>query len=418
MQEEKLRTLIQQLNSPNPVTSISHEWEVIILSALSKVSEIEYEQEFENRSPDIFCKLPSGTCFLADITTVSDRDAHKKNPASYFFRKVYDFLDERGVSSKGIDIRIGKVSVEKSGDQKVKLALPHKGNILKFIEKELSSFANKISSSGSESHKVLIDDGAIRIQITYTPNSNFSGGGYPSYTSLYSPTRNLIFNRLKKKAKQLRDSGFSGITGIFICDGGCSSLNNRVTSPSEISQDEVIYKFFENNRRVSFILLLTPQEKRSDFGMVMENKLKLKAFQNPNADYPITDELVKTLGSMGQKMPKVESMPINALRTLEENPNIGLSHHGGYRMEGDTIKISSRTLVELLSGNLNVDKFLADHNHFGSVDKSSQMPNFFRSKILDGKMIKKIELEKSNNKDDDWIVITFGESDAALSPYR
>ncbi len=418
--EEKLNRLIQkELNSSDPVKSIACEWEVIILSALSKVSKIEYEKNFveEGRTPDVFCRLPSGTCFLADITTVSDREAHKENPVHYFFQQVREFLDKRGVPSKGIDIRIDGDFVGKYGDQKVKLALPQKGEIPKFIKKNLSSFAKAISSSESEPHQILIDDGTIKIQITYTPNSNFSGGGYLSYTSLYSLTHNPIFNRLEQKAKQLKKSGFSGITGIFICDGWCSSLNKMVTGTSEISQDVVIQKFFQNNRRVSFILTLTPEEEYASLPTVTRKKYnKLKFFSNPNADYPVTDEFVKILDLMAQQLPKPESMPINALKSLEENQSIGLSHYGGYTMTGDMIKISSRSLVELLAGILDVDKFLADH--FGYVNEGSQIPNFFRNKILDGKMIEKIELEKSDDEDDDWIIIKFGESDSAISPYR
>ena len=420
LSEEKLNRLIQkELNSSDPVKSIACEWEVIILSALSKVSEIEYEKNFieEGRTPDVFCRLPSGTCFLADITTVSDREAHKENPARYFFQQVREFLDQKGVSSKGIDIRISSDFSGKHRDQKVKLALPQKGEIPKFIKKNLTSFAEDISSSESEPHQILINDSAIKVKITYTPNSNFSGGGYLSYTSLYSLTRNPIFNRLEQKAKQIKKSGFSGITGIFICDGWCSSLNKMVTSNNEFSQDLVIQKFFQSNRRVSFILILTPEEKHSISSAVMREKYnRLKFFSNPNADYPATDELVEILDRMAQHLPKPESMPINALKSLEENPSTGLSHYGRYTMTGDMIKISSRTLVELLAGVLDVDKFLADH--FGCVDEDSQIPNLFRNKILDGKMIENIELEKSDNEDDDWIIIKFGKSDSAISPYR
>ncbi|WP_163701566.1 hypothetical protein [Adonisia turfae] len=416
--EEKLTRLIQkELNSSDPVKSIACEWEVIILSALSKVSRIEYEKNFieGGRTPDVFCGLPSGTCFLADITTVSDRAAHKENPAHYFFQQVREFLSRRGVSSTaGIDIRIGGDSVGKYGDQKAKLALPQKGDIPRFINQNLSSFAKDISSNESAPRKFSIDDGTIKVQVTYAPDRGSSGGGYPSYTSFYSPTRNPIFNKLEQKAKQLKESGFSGITGIFICDGWCASLHNVNISPDEFSQDTVIQNFFKGNQRVSFVLTLTPEEKHSAISVVMRNKLKF--FQNPNADYPVTSELIETLNLMGQQLPKPESMLINALQSLKGNSSTGLSHYGGYIMEGDMIKISSRTLVELLAGILDVDKFIADH--FGYVNENSQASNFFRNKILSGKMIENIELERSEDEDDDWVVIKFGESDPALSPYR
>ncbi len=419
---EQLKKCIQELNSSDLVRSIAREWEVIILNALSKVSTIstiEYEKIFEGgeRHPDVFCKLTNGTCFLADITTISDRGAHESNPVDFLFRQIHAFLREKQAPSQGIDIRIAGDFVGKPGYQKVKLALPQKKDIPEFIEHNLSSFATHIASNISEPHHISIEYDGINIRISYNPGNYFSGGGYPVYTSFYSRTRNPIYHRLKEKSDQLKRSGFLGITGIFLCDGGCSSLNGSANGTREISQDTVIQHFFESNNQVSFILTITPEEDHfSLWSSAREKYNKFKFYSNPNTNFPVTSDLVEALELMRQNLPTPESMPFNALRHLEENPNTGLSHYGGYSMTGNTLKISARTLAELLAGVIDIDRFNADH--FGHNAEDSYTSDFFRSRIAEGRMIEKIELEKSEESDDDWVVIRFGEPDPAISPYR
>jgi hypothetical protein len=77
---------------------------------------------------------------------------------------------------------------------------------------------------------------------------------------------------LEKKSTQLKKSGFSGITGIFLCDGACSSLNHNATGGSEISQNKIIEHFFKSNQRVSFVVAIFPEERHSSllFGMTKE----------------------------------------------------------------------------------------------------------------------------------------------------
>jgi hypothetical protein len=429
--DTKLNKLIQsELNSSSPVTSIAFEWEVIIIAALGKDCKIEYEKNFieGGTNPDIFCNLPSKTCFVADITTVSDRYAHKENPVDYFSQQVREFLHKKGLSAKGIDIRINGSSIGEYGNSKVKLYLPPKGEIPRFIKNNLSSFVQTISSQKSEPHQISIQDGAIII--SYNPNDIFSGGSYPSYTSIYSLTRNPIFNRLEKKSTQLKKSEFSGITGILLCDGSCSALNHNATGGSEISQNKIIEHFFKSNQRISFIVTISIEERHSglNFTMKKEKHANVILFANPNANHPITQEVVDAINSMAKHLPTPQSMPFNALRYLPKNQNMGLSYYGGWSMGGDTIKISSRTLVDILAGNLNVDKFIEDHfrnksdkffaDHFPGSSKDPQINNFFKNKIFEGKIIEKIEVEKSSDADDDWIIIRFRESDPAISPFN
>jgi hypothetical protein len=91
-----------------------------------------------------------------------------------------------------------------------------------------------------------------------------------------------------------------------------------------------------------------------------EKYLKVMVFANANANRPITQEVFEAINSIVKHLPIPQNMPFNALRHLKKNQNIGLSYYGGWSMGGDTIKVSSRIIVEILAGNLNVDKFIED----------------------------------------------------------
>ena len=82
-----------------------------------------------------------------------------------------------------------------------------------------------------------------------------------------------------------------------------------------------------------------------------------------------------------------------------------------------TAKISSRALLELLSGRITQEKFLSDH-HFIPTESRKEAVNFFDLRLGEGKLINDIRLEKSDTEDDDWIIIQFGEPDPAVSSFE
>ena len=79
-------------------------------------------------------------------------------------------------------------------------------------------------------------------------------------------------------------------------------------------------------------------------------------------------------------------------------------------MKGREIKISARTLVELLAGTLDQKRFLEDHG--GLVSR------FFNHQIAKGNTIRSVDLERCEGKDDDWIILKFDGPDAAISPFH
>jgi len=82
-------------------------------------------------------------------------------------------------------------------------------------------------------------------------------------------------------------------------------------------------------------------------------------------------------------------------------------------MQNNTIRIPARALLSLLAERVDHKKFLQDH-HLAPTETHPDNHNFFDLKLREGRLIRDIEIEKSENEDDDWILIEFGEPDPAI----
>ena len=80
-------------------------------------------------------------------------------------------------------------------------------------------------------------------------------------------------------------------------------------------------------------------------------------------------------------------------------------------MNGNKVKISSRSLLNLLAGNLSFEAFSRDHT-FGNTSD-----NLFNFKVRKGMLLSDIRIEKDPTADDDWVVMEF-EQDVAVRPFR
>jgi hypothetical protein len=416
LQERQVKELVNRLNSLDK--SIATEWEVVLINALSKLGNVFHEKDFNGKTPDLYFECEEMPSFVADIKTISDDFYENNNSLKYFRERFYNFLSKKKVSSRGIRLDITGDFIGEYGEQQVKLKLPHKKDrdINTFIQSKFSGFINSIKNYPHDSLSLQIEEDGVSIRVSYNPEDQFSGGGYPSYTLPYSLKENPIYRQLTKKAEKLRKSNYSGILGIFLCDGGCDSLNNNIYNPSGYGQENIIEEFFRNNTSISFIFVFTPEEERGADG-ITRKYIKSNFYRNRNARYPVKDAFSNYLQCIGDFIPSPESMPVNAIYQLKSKKAEGLSNYGGYEMSGDEIKISSRMLVELLAGDLDYKKFDEDYKAFRS-DRQNPVSDFFRHQLRDGKMIEEISVEKCADEDDDWIRFKFGNKDAAISEFQ
>jgi hypothetical protein len=302
----------------------------------------------------------------------------------------------------------------------MKLNLPPKNQISKFIKEKLASFVTEIKQKPLKPSFINIDENSVKIKIKYNPKEKrLFFGDHPSYSTPYSLTRNPIYNRLKKKTEQLDQCSFKGKKGIILCDGGCNILNKDYGySYLNYNQAQIIEYFFNRNSSISFILTVSVAEGSGLSHFQRTRYTKVCFFANSKAVNKISQIDKNCFESLKNYLPKPINTAVNAIYQLKgDNRHIGLSFHGGSTMKSNEIKISSRSLVQLLAGTIEQKKFLEDHG-FITSEQTSVPTNFFLNQLTQGKMIEDIEVEKVGNEDDDWVVFKFGQPDPAISQYR
>ena len=399
--------------------AITAEWEIIVLNVLSKIGNLEYEKQFSGSTkPDVFFERGIVPEFIADITTVDDEDYERNNPWQYFYGCIAQYFRKKGVSPRGLHIQIESATLGPYGDRKVRLCLPPKSQMQNFVRKHFHAIIESIKNEPEKTLTRKVQEGRADLTVSYQRSHQFSGvgGGWSSYDIPYSLKKNPIYNRLKQKSSQLKKSGFAGVTGIFLCDGGCSALHTTMRGAGGYSRRDIIGEIFRRNSTLSFIVVLSIEEKHDLFWTNVRRRIKFEFYRNPNAKCVIGRNFREALEKIGDHFPEPEQTPINALSRMEAKKPEGLSYLGGYTMSPNEIQISSRVLTELLAGVINTEKF--EDAYGGKDPRKNHMKSFFMGKLFEGKTIREISVVKTAEKDDDRIKITYGHSDPGISKFE
>jgi hypothetical protein len=80
------------------------------------------------------------------------------------------------------------------------------------------------------------------------------------------------------------------------------------------------------------------------------------------------------------------------------------------------IKISARELLDLLAGRLERKEFFESQGFASSEGEPPKRENPFEANLGQHRLIDRIKLVRTET-DDDYIVITFGDPDPAISPF-
>jgi hypothetical protein len=99
----------------------------------------------------------------------------------------------------------------------------------------------------------------------------------------------------------------------------------------------------------------------------------------------------------------------------------GFENFGGFQMTvGDgkrSVRISSRSLLALLSGQMSSSEFLASFEDMGTPGSSRKISNPFQYAVAEGRMITRVRVDPAANENDDWITFEFGFPDPLMSPF-
>jgi hypothetical protein len=406
-------------------SSLACEYEVLLLNAASKLGTVVHEPDLPGPAKlDLLFSSPqSGSRFLADITTVSDEDAYRNNPVEDFRRAFGQLLKKQGLTMAGISVRVEGELRGGRGKQKMTLKLPSKTEIPRIVKDRLTGFVNALAAEPARPHEVVLQDSDLDVRVGYDPREKATTGGHPSFTVPYSKSNNPLSNALKKKASQLAAAGFEGVTGIVLCDGDCDAVRSVHLLDGGARRHfrgaDLIGDFLRRHSSISFVTSLTVKQ---PYPRVLghQNPLTFETavFLNQRPRYACPEEVAALLARLPALLPAPESTPANVLNHFRyAGPHVGLSFYGGSTMTNHEIRISTRALTELLAGKIDLKRFREDH-HLVPSKPGDHAIDFFKNQIKGGRTVESVRIERSTDKDDDWIVFVFGGPDPAISLFR
>ena len=402
---EGLSKIVDRLNLNNR-QSLAVEWELILLASLPGNGKLTYERNFGGSTNIDIAFQDNNITFICDVTTASDTGYVNDNNFEFLRDEFLDFVNKYGFNGNGFSLDVEGDLRGRHRDVKLKLRLPPKQEIKNILKGILPDFLNNIKDDPDTPKNLEIINDEIFLKISYDKKKNvFFGGGHPSYNVPYSIKRNPVYNSLKEKAKKLKNSNYQGIKGVFLCDADCQILNTKRVGSSEFSLEDIIRYFFESNSTIDFVWSFSVHEESKFLSRKKTRNIVIKTFYNR-----LEKSQIKCLDNikdiLEKQIPSPKRTATNAINILNSKTAYSNHFYGGFSVSASTIKISSRELLEYLSGDDKVNTF------------KDKLNICFQKKIQHANTIDHIEIIKSNDEDDDWVVFSFKDSDPSVNPFE
>jgi hypothetical protein len=406
VRNRQLSQHIRRLNGIDLVQRVTTEWEVVVLNGLSKLGTADHEpqQLVGPTKPDVLFTHPLGPA-LMDITTVSDRGLDQKNPIHRLENRLVEIARNRGLDPNRFGLFVkGNYHELHLGGPKPRLYIPGAKEFdTAIFNKSFHSFLDEIFTAPEVKRQFEPASLDARVTITYDPTQRGLTMSYLGYAVPFSETQNTIYNALENKAHQLSQSQFAGIKGIILCDGGCDALSRTSQRGLNFGANDIISKFLHDNGEIGFVLAVLIEGDRSGFSGPDHLRVIAKPYSSrvDSSAGQLASYLRENLPRM---LPNPENYPLGAYDLEAE----GKSHNGGGTLSGNKIKMSSRAIMELLSGKMSQEDFIRDNPH---------VKDRFAGALRQGCMLKAAGIEGDPQRDDDWIEFTFSEPDPAISDF-
>jgi len=400
-------------------------WETVWLHALGQAGSFEHEVPLDDGSrPDFrfWVRGPEGgITVVGDITCVSDRGVHEKNPAQPFWDELWRQIRALKLDPNHFRCDIGHRTEGEYPDQRFVLRLPKRGRLPQFIKQEVGPWLRGLAQSKASTGSLSVINDEVEIKLGYNTAHQFAGGGHVAYTSFTSWTRNPLVTQLTKKERQLRHAPVDALRLVILCDAGCQTMKKSMFSTS-LSADEIVSRFLKRSTVIDMVLLVSLEAETA----LLTNQRKLSVHARiasapaqsvPRRTVETGLAIRKHLDSAITHLPAPVLDAHNAsLRTNLPSPGSGTL---GVRMSSSrsrsTIALSARVLLDLLAGKISLEEFQKVYGwHPESVMPS---PNPFTFAARSGQLITGASLQPAGDADDDWIEFEFGPPDPAVSPF-
>lgn len=261
---------------------------------------------------------------------------------------------------------------------------------------------------------MAINDDEAELSLTIDPSKGpYNNGSYASFDVSETIDRNPLASALRRKTEQLQAA--DGLKGIFVCDAGSSSIQDRMFGSSGFSPKQIVTQFLRTNSHIDFVITLAVWEKQLgvlDWGP-RERRIEIVLYPQPGL--ACAAELMVLRDFLFDRLPKPRATGGNG-RRQSGDPIYRWGFHGGYSMSGNKVKISLREMTELLAGRLTVADIHA--RHAGAPGGNREFPNRFDFLLGQGCLPVDATIISGEGADDDWIEFTFGDPDPAVSKFR
>jgi hypothetical protein len=403
--KKQLRQHVAHLNGIDEIRRVTAEWELMLLNALDKVGTVVHEPQVSGPTRiDAQFIHETGTA-LIEITSVSDRGLDEANPIGQLSEELMRRVQEAGLDPNHFSLDVeGNFHELRLGGPRARLYMPQSHQFAEQIFTDaFYRFLEEARASGipcTFRPSLVEKQGVI---ISFKPKQTFFSCGHLDYTVPFAVDDNPVHFRLSEKAEQLERTQSQEWKGIVICDGGSSVLRRQGRRGMDFGADDIISAFLARNDSIAFVLTIVVASDHS--GRLGPDHLTVVSKSYLSQRHPDAAPLVQFLQvNLCANLPTPETTPINAY-SLDDH---GKSFYGGGRMAGTTIQISARTVLEVLSGQTSQGNYIRDNQMF-----SAQFDRFLR----EGRLLEQVSVESCQNRDDDWIVFRFSETDPAIGKF-
>lgn len=393
---------------------ISAEWEIAIFHCLAQLGELEFPEGITRSADVIFKDHTTGERLQIEITAISDRGLHDKNPVGDFSRQLNKVAHNLRMTVRGVlDYRIGHIE----GDNGFILGVPARRDMQAFFRSpEFRDFLSRIRENPEMIHRFDFECRGAKSWVAFRPGAQYASGGHIAHEVILDLQRNHIVGRLKKKDDQIRESGRSLPAIVVLCDGGCRAMRSGMNNPGKPRFDDVVNVFLngrphqqagpwvlqkgisQNSRRINAVIVIAVKEDFVVFDGI-QHGYDIRHIMNHGEVYnTLTSKTVELIRHSFKYLPPISCTPVNARRTYRYPPHYGGGVMSAGRGSLMKVKISLLTLQALLSGEISHAEFARDHGDLGKAISKA---------IHDGMMISKIEIEHCPDEDDDWAHLEF-----------
>ncbi|WFP61246.1 hypothetical protein [Mesorhizobium sp. WSM4904] len=399
-------------------------WELYLLVGHILAHDAVHEQPLSSgKKPDIH--LPRHEVYI-DVKTISDDNAHDVYPVNFFMDTFMEQVRRRLPVLGDFHVEFGSRLEDVDGQSTHVPALPEK-NEISSIAKEIVKDLKRLGGDFSALFAHNVQFRGVTTTISYKPSRpNFPliGSNYTSFTTLRSNERSVATRALDEASEQLASAPEGSLRGVYLCDGG-TDLWSKGASYRTFPIHDIARGYLAKTDKLDFIVLFTVQESYEPLEPSGSQLVLLPAslLTGQKKRYTVSYDVIARTDSIQKKIeglvrealspldPPVQNIESAYANRMREGSSMGF-RKGVATFGENKIRIPARSLGEILAGGSAAE--VLD----GGVNSPLRASDRFAKFQREGRTIIKIELVHGHPQDDDWIDITFGAKDPAISPLR